>query len=228
MLILRLTLCLFPLLPLLASPVVAAPPERGTTVDLSADASRPAINDLLRATMFAEATGATPAEAASTTNSLIADALKTARAYGNVRTQSGAIHTYPVHAKGGRIDGWRMRAELLLESSDPAALPELLGKLQSTLGVSALVIVPKAETRQQAENEALIAALGAFKARAQLIADAMSKPYRIRHLAISTSGRTPTGPLMRAAAAADPGPLPVEAGETLVTATASGQIEFAP
>ena len=124
----------------MAAPVLAAP----TTIDLSAEASRAAANDLARATVFAEATGATPGELAKRINSLIADSLKTAKGYASIKTQSGGTHTYPVYAKGGKIDAWRMRSDLTLESSDPSALSELLGKLQASLGVSGVVMLPVA------------------------------------------------------------------------------------
>ncbi|MEF8719033.1 MAG: SIMPL domain-containing protein [Candidatus Accumulibacter necessarius] len=179
-----------PLLALLfATSATAAAAGNVTTIELAAEASRPAANDLARATLFAEASGAAPGELARRVNGLIADGLKTAEAYSSVKTQSGATHTYPVYGKGNRIEGWRMRSELTLESADTAALSELLGKLQASLGVASLAMLPAPETRKKAENEAMIDALAAFKARAKVIADAFGKPYRISHLTISSSGR---------------------------------------
>ena len=208
----------------LALPTWAAP----LIVELSAEASRPAANDQLRATLFAEASGATPGELSAQVNRLIGDALKTAKAYPAVKTQSGTTATYPVYAKGGKIEAWKMRTELALESGDSAALSELLGKLQASLGVASLTLQPSAETRKQVESAAMIDAIVAFKARAKTIADALGMAYRIKQLAVSTSGRN-GAPLLRAnarALAADAAPMPVEAGESQVSATVSGQIEL--
>lgn len=219
------------LLLLLALPAAAAEGERRlTTIDLAAEGTRPAANDLARATVFAEASGSSPGELAAQINGLVNAALKTAAPYATIKTQSGATHTYPIHAKGNRIDGWRMRSELSLESRDSAALSELLGKLQASMGVANLIMLPASETREKAESEAVIAALAAFRVRASTVADALGKGYRIRHLSINTGGGRPPGPpVMRAAAmaAAESAPLPIEAGETLVRATISGQIELA-
>lgn len=211
---------------LIAAPTLAAPAAGGTSVDLSAEASRPAANDLARATVFAEASGAAPGELAKRVNGLVADALKTARNYGSIRTQSANTSTYPIYGKGNKIEGWRMRSDLALESADTAALSELLGKLQSSLGIASVAMLPAPETRRKTENDAMVDALAAFKARAKVIADAMGKTYRIKHLAINSSGRLP--PIMRSAAlaAADAAPMPIEAGETLVTVAVSGQIEL--
>ena len=197
-------------------------------VDLSAEASRPAANDQLRATVFAEASGATPGELSAQVNKLIGEALKTAKAYPAIKTQSGGTSTYPIYAKGGKIEAWRMRSELALESGDSAALSELLGKLQTTLGVANLVLQPSAETRKKVESEAMVDAIAAFKGRAKTIADALGMGYRIKQLAVSTSGRV-VQPLYRGAAktmAMDAAPMPVEAGESQVGATVAGQIEL--
>ncbi|MBL0167460.1 MAG: SIMPL domain-containing protein [Propionivibrio sp.] len=210
---------------LLAIPAFAAP----MTVELSAEASRPAINDLVHVVVSAEATGTTPGELSRQVNSLIADALKTARAYPAVKTQSAGTSTYPVYSKGGKIEAWRMRSELSLESGDTAALSELLGKLQTSLGVSNLVLQPSPATRKKAENEAMLDAITAFKDRARVIADALcGKPYRIKQLSVNTSGRF-VQPVFRTAAkamVADAAPMPMEAGESQVSASVSGQIEL--
>jgi predicted secreted protein len=213
---------------LLATPAPAAPPGNGTTIDLAAEASRPATNDLARATVFAEATGVTPSDLSRRINGLIGDGLKIARSYSSIKTQSGATHSYPMYGKSGKIENWRMRSELTLESSDTAALSDLLGKLQASLGIANLTMLPAPETRNKAESEAMIEALAAFRARARIIAEALGKPYRIRHLSINSSGRPPVIPLMRAVsmASADAAPMPIEAGETQISANITGQIEL--
>ncbi|MBE2258344.1 MAG: SIMPL domain-containing protein [Candidatus Accumulibacter sp.] len=220
-------------LPLLAvlhgAPVLAAATGNATTIELAADAVRPAENDLARATVFAEASGATPGELAKQVNGMIAAALKTARTYPAIKAQSGATHTYPVYAKDRQIEGWRMRSALTLESRDPAALSELLGKLQATMGVASLVMLPAEETREKVESEAIVAAIAAFKARAGVIAEALGKPYRIKQLAINSAGRPPIMPVMRSvslSASAEAAPMPIEAGETPINVSISGQIEL--
>lgn len=198
------------------------------TVDLSAEASRPATNDLARATVAAEASGTTPGELARQVNGLIANALKTAKAYPAIKTQSSGSTSFPTYAKGGKIESWRMRSELMLETPDSAALSELLGQLQNTLGVSSLVLQPSVETRRKAEEQATIDAIAAFKARAEVIAGALGKPYRIKQLNVSTSGHM-APPMYKSAVramAAEAAPMPMEAGESQVTANVSGQIEL--
>lgn len=203
----------------------------GTTIDLSAEANRPAANDLARATVFAEITSPAAGESAKKVNALIAEAVATAKTYPKIRVQTAGTHTYPVYAKGGgRIEAWRMRSDITLETADTAALSELLGKLQASLGVSGITLAPSPETRRKAENEALLDAIAAFKARAKLAADALGKPYRIKQMSLGGQSYRPPSPLMRAAPMAAmeaAAPMPVEAGESQVSATVSGQIELA-
>ena len=197
-------------------------------VELSSESSRPAVNDLAQATVSAEATGATPGELSRQINHLISEALKKTKAYPSVKVKTGGTSTYPVYAKNGKIESWRMRSDISLESGDTAALSELLGKLQSSMGVSSLSMLPAPETRRKAENEAMLDAIDLFKARAKLLAEAMGKNYGITQLTVSTEGRH-APPLMRAAKAMSvemAAPMPLESGESLVTVSVSGKIEI--
>ncbi len=220
--------CCFALVLATMGPVTtfASPTSNPTSIELAAEASRPAANDVIRATVSAEATGTTPGELSRQVNSQIAGALKTAASYPSVKAQNGATSTYPNYSKNGKIDSWRMRSELSLESGDTTALSELLGKLQTSLGVASLVMQPSPDTRKKAENEAMLDAIAAFKARSKLLADALGKSYSIKQLSVNTDGRV-VQPMFRAAAKSmlsEASPMPVEAGESQISATVSGVI----
>ncbi len=201
-----------------------------TIVDLSAEANRNAPNDLARATAYFEAQDANAAELAKRVNRSIAAGLETARAYASVKAKSGNTSTWPVYGKNARtIEAWRMRSEIQFETRDMAALSELLGKLQTTLAIGQITLLPAPETRKKAEDEATLDAIAAFQARAALIAKAVGKTHRVRQMSINTGGGRPVYPMARAAPmamAADAAPMPVEAGDSTVTVTVTGQIEL--
>jgi predicted secreted protein len=201
---------------------------KGTLIDFSVEASRSAPNDMARATVYAEASGANPGELAKKVNNTIDAALKTAKTFSRIKTQSSGVRTYPSYGKDGRITGWRMRSELELETIDMAALSELMGWLQETLAVGQLSLLPAPETRKKAEDEATLEALAAFQAKAKLIADALKKTYRIRQMNINGSQPMERPMMMRASkmTAMDAAPAPIEAGESRVLVTISGQIEL--
>lgn len=131
----------------LSTPLIAAPSQAttasGATIELSAEASGQAINDFGTATAYFEATGSEPSALSQTVNKRIATALEIARKHDAVRTRSSGLNTYPVYSRDGqRIESWRMRAELMFESGDIAALSTLLGELQGTVAVSNLSMQP--------------------------------------------------------------------------------------
>ena len=212
----------------LSAPAADAHIPQGVVIDLSAEASRAAPNDMARATAYVEAGDATPAELAKRVNGTMAAALQTAKSYPAVKTRSGGTHTYPNYGKDGRITSWRMRSDLLLESRDMSALSELLGKLQANLAVGNLTLAPAPETRKKAEEDAMVDAIAAFQAKAKLAASALNKPYRLRKMSIGNVGAPPVVPVMRATrmAAAEAAPAPIDAGESTVSVTVSGQIEL--
>lgn len=202
----------------------------GTSIDLSAEASRPAANDLARATVFTEITSPTPGESARRANAAMQEAINTAKTYSRVTVQTASTHTYPVHARGGgKVEAWRVRSELALESTDIPGLSELIGKLQANLGVSGITLAPSPETRRKAEDLAYLDAIAAFKSRARLVADAFGKPYQIKHLSLGGQSFRPSSPVLRSSAMAsmEAAPMPIESGESQVSARVSGQIELA-
>jgi len=212
-------------------PAVAAEEAKpkGTLIDFSVEASRPAVNDMARATVYAEASGANPGELAKKVNSTIEDALKTAKTFPKIKTQSSGVRTYPSYGKDGRITGWRMRSELDLETLDMAALSELLGRLQETIAVGQLSLLPSPETQKKCEEAATLEALAAFQAKAKLIAGALKKTYCIRQMNIGGGSQPIERPMMMRAAkmaAMEAAPAPIEAGESRVSVTISGQIEL--
>ncbi|MCG2578009.1 SIMPL domain-containing protein [Dechloromonas sp. XY25] len=218
------------LLSLLAAGL-AASAQAGALVDLSAEASRPAANDMVRASVYSEASGSNPADLARQVNGNIAEALRIIREKKGVTVKTGSQSTYPIYTQSRKIDGWRMRSEVLIESKDFGAVSELLGRLQQMrLAVGDISQMPAPETRRQAEDEAMREAIRAFQNRAAVVGEQLGKTWQIKQMHINQGGGTPV-PLLRGARAAmmaaEAAPAPIEAGESTITTNVSGQIELA-
>jgi predicted secreted protein len=199
------------------------------SIALSSEASRPAANDLMQAALFAEATGPTLEELSRQVNRTVAGALELAKSYPEIKVQSLGTATFPIHARNGKIESWRMRSDIAAESADLASLSELLGKLQDSLAVSSVRLLPSPETRRKAEDAAILEAIELFKARARLVADAQGKGYVIRELSIDTAGHFMPAAVMRASRSASVSAvadMPIESGESLIRASVSGKIEI--
>ena len=207
--------------------VLAMPVHAGIVVELSADASLPAANDLVRATLFSEFTGAQPGELAQRVNRDIAEAIRLAQSRPGIRVQSGAQGSYPVYGPRGRIDNWRMRSEIVLESADQAGISALIGQLQGIhFGVAGVQVLPSPETRRRVSDEAIKLALQSFRSRAGLIAGELGKTWKIRKITVMETGNL-SQPMLQYAKVASESAMPVEAGDSQLTATVAGEIELA-
>lgn len=208
-----------------------ASPDRYNTVELQAEAQREVANDTLTATLYVEATDASAAQVAGTLNRTLNDALRLAAEAKAVRARSGNNQTYPVYDRAQRLTGWRGRAEIRLESRDFQAMAALIGRLQSMLQLGAMQFSISAEARKAVENELVTEAIAAFRARADIVRQALGgKSYRLRRLAINTGGFVPPRPILaRALASAQVAEVATpqfEGGMSQVTVTASGTVEI--
>lgn len=211
------------------SGLLALGAQAATTVDLAAEAARPAVNDQVRAVVYSEVQGSNPADLARRVNQEIAGGLQLIRGKAGVTVKSGNQSTYPVYGRDQKIESWRMRSELVIESRDLGAVSELLGELQQRrLAVAQVSQMPSPETRRQVEDEATRDAIKAFQSRAEVVAGALGKKWKIKQLSVSQQGGAVPMPVFRAAKAmmAEAMPAPLEAGESLLTTTVSGQIEL--
>src|SRR5574343_352254 len=163
----------------------AAACQAGALIDLTAEASHPAANDMVRSSVYSEASGSNPGDLARQVNGNIGEALKLIREKKGVTVKSGNQSTYPIYTQSRKIDGWRMRSELLIESKDFGAVSELLGRLQQMrLAVGDIAQMPSPETRRQAEDAAMREAIRAFQNRAAVVGEQLGKGWKIKQMHI--------------------------------------------
>lgn len=215
----------------LAVPAQAQAPEaRFNQVELQAEASREVQNDLMTANLYAEASDPSAAKVADQLNRVTAEALKTAGAEKAVRARSGYSQTYPVNDRNGKVTGWRGRSEIRLESKDARAMAALIGRLQSSMQLSAVSFSVSPELRRQVENELINEAVAAFRARADIAAKAIGgRAFKIRRIGLSAGGGGPVPrPMLARGMAAQSAEVaaPVfEAGTSVVNVVAAGTVE---
>lgn len=206
-------------------------PVRFNQVDLQAQVSREVANDLMTATMVAEANDPSPAQVAAQLNRATAEALKIAAEFKSVKARSGFTNTFPVYDRNGKLTGWRGRSEIRLESKDLQAMATLIGRLQSSMQLGGVAFAVSPEVRRQVENELLTEAVAAFRDRADIATKALGgRAYKIRRVSLHTGGFVP-GPrpmMAERAMAAQSAPVPppaFEGGTSKVQVSANGAIE---
>lgn len=203
-------------------------------VSVHAEVNQEVARDLMNVTLYSEAQNTDPAKLAAEITETLNKALGQARQVKDVNIRQGNRNSYPIYDdKGQKITGWRERAELRLESADFAALSKLTGELLGDLKMGGMDFSISKPTRKASEDQLLKEAVTAFRARAQLITEALGGTgYKLVNVNFNTSGfpqpfmRAPV--MMMKAARADAAPTPdVEAGTSEVTVAADGVIEVA-
>lgn len=196
------------------------------TLDASATVEVP--TDTLTITLFSEEQGPDPAELASRINARLDQALATAKATSGVEARSGQYQTFPVYDRAGQITGWRVRAEMVVESRDFKAAGALAGRLQPALKLGSMVFSLSRAAREKAEAALLTEALAKYSAKAQVIAKTLGFPgYTLGQINVHSEGPFPPPPMPRVmamAADASAGPVPTEGGKNAVTVSVSGSV----
>jgi predicted secreted protein len=218
---------------LLATAAPAQDEQTYDRVDLTASASAEVENDLLIATVFAEAEDNDQADAAATVNEAIAWAAGRARRVDGIEIQTTNYTTRPLYANGRRIVGWAARQGLRLQSEDAEALSALLGELQERVAVQSMSYGLSDAARNEAEDRLIREALAQFNRRAGLIAGELGHDgFRIVRLNVGTPGiffnqREALSMLRQADADIGFAPPEIEAGTQNLTVTINGTIELA-
>ena len=217
-----------------AQPLQPPPFYNVVSLETSATADVPA--DTLTATLFTEEQGPDPGQLAARVNARIEEALAKAKSEPKVEARSGNYQTTPVYDRANQITGWRIRADVILESRDFKAIGALVGQLQPTLKLWSLTFSLSRRAREAAEGTLTNEALARFQEKARAIAKALGFPgHSLGQINIRTEGPMQPVPMFRTAAAGmaegmppPPGPVPVEPGKGTVTVVVSGSVVLGP
>ena len=198
-------------------------------VSLSASADQEVNNDTLVAVMYAQREGTDATRLASDVNRLIAAAVEQAKQLPQVQVQTLEYNTSPVYRKQ-TLEGWRVRQSIRLESRDAAVLSQLIGDLQTNLGVSSISYTISPELRRTVEDKLIAEAIAGFNARAAMIGKEMQRSgYRLVSMDIKSSGYQPGPVPIRAMAMEAKTAAPtLEAGSRRVEVRIDGTIELQP
>lgn len=203
-------------------------------IDFQTDVEKEIANDLLQATLSVELNNKNPAALAKDLTTITNDALKQGANFSTVKLTSGNQQTYPVYNDKNRLDGWRGRAELKVESKDFKAAGELISLLQSKLQLSNLNFSVAPETRRELENQLITEAVAAFRQRADKIKTAWdAKSYKLVQMNLGTTNNQQPQPMymMRAAKmemASDAPAADYAGGQSRLNVQVSGSIELQP
>lgn len=219
--------------PVAAADVVSNQPFFNV-VNLDASATAEVPVDTLTITLFTEEQGPDATELATRANQRLEQALARAKAETGVEARSGSYMTNPVYDKASQVVGWRIRAEVILESRDFKAAGALATRLQPTMKLASMAFSLSRQAREKAEATLLIEALNRYQAKAQVIAKTLGFPgFTLSQIAVNSDGPPPPRPVFRgmamaASADAAPPPIPMEGGKNTVSVSVSGSVVLGP
>jgi len=227
----RLVIVLLAALPTVALAQWGPPPMNQVTLTASAVTEVP--SDTVTAVLYTEEQGPDPADLANHVTAALQDAFAKVKGDRRIDAKSGGYQTYPVYGQQGQVTGWRMRADIVLESKDFGAMGARVTELQRTLKLAQMTFSLSPGAREKAESDLTTQALARFRARASGVASALGFPgYQLGQLTIQNEGGVMPGPYRANAIVAQraevAAPVPVEAGRTPLTITVSGSIVLGP
>jgi predicted secreted protein len=216
---------------LLALPPAAADEEfPEDQVSFQVEAEREVENDRAVAVMGVTAEHRDPAQLAEQINTSMRWALDQLPGQKAIKARSGTYQTYPVY-DDKRIERWRGRQELRLESADVQSLSQTLGILQERLQIQSLQFSVSPEKRRELEAALIREALATFRQRAQLVREALEADgYSLMDVSVHTGGGQPPRPVHAEAMtamsrAALPAPA-LDQGTSRVSVQVSGRIQL--
>lgn len=177
----------------LAAPAAQAETATYQRVDFQASAETGVANDQMTATLSIEASDKSPAALAALLTQKVNNALRLAAGNPSVRLTTGNQQTWPVYDEKNKLQSWRGRSEIRLESPDFKAGGELVSRLQTDLQLNGLGFSVSTRAREEAEASLTKQAIQAFKQQAERIAASWgAKSYRLVQMSISPAN--PPGP----------------------------------
>jgi len=200
-------------------------------VDFQTEVSQVLPNDLMRATLSIELSDKNPGQLARALTLAMNESLAKGRNFNTVKLASGNQQSWPVYNDKQKLENWRGRAELNLESKDFKAAGELLSQLQDKLQLQGLNFVVSEETRLAAEKKLTTDAIAAFREKADAVRQAWgAKSYSLVQMNLGSSGGGggyPRPPMMMMMKMADAAPAAEMAGgDSRVSVNVSGSIEL--
>lgn len=200
-------------------------------IDFQSEVSQVMPNDLMRATLSIELSDRNPGQLARALTQAMNDSLAKGRAFSTVKLASGNQQSWPVYSDKQKLESWRGRAELTLESKDFKAAGELLSQLQDKLQLQGLNFVVSEETRLAAEKKLTTDAIAAFREKADAVRQAWgAKSYTLVQMNLGSSGGGggyPRPPMVMMMKTADAAPAAeIAGGDSRVAVNVSGSIEL--
>jgi predicted secreted protein len=197
-------------------------------INLNASSSKQVENDVMVVVMRAVSEANSATESAARVNTAMQWATEQLKNQEAISHQSLNYQTRPLY-QNKQVSGWRVSQQIRLKSTKIETLAAAVGTLQQQLQVVSMQFEISPDIRKQEASKLVVEALGAFRAKANLVVETLqAKDYRLVTIRINEN-RQPIAyrrGVQAEAMAMSAAPPAVEAGETEVLVSIEGSIQL--
>lgn len=203
---------------------IGSAPSGGPVLSISAQASTDVNKDLATALFAVERDGPLPGPVQAQVNEVLAGAMAELKADSRLKVSSGHYNTYARNDRNGKIQGWRVRAELRAESADMDAISQASDKLTARMPLASLGFSLSKAAQERVERSLMQEAADRFYQKARDAAKALGyADVELMEVSYNQANSgTPAPRLM--AARAEAASLPIEPGQAQVSVSFSGRV----
>lgn len=210
--------------------------ETPSMFNFSTEVSRTVEKDLMQASVYSRKTGKSLPELKKWVSSNLNQVLEEAKKYPSIEVEVEGISNHVNYNSKGNIDGWEAMGSISLKSKDFEAMAVVLESLGKDIAIRYIDFSVSPEKMASLEDEMTLEIISKFQHKADIIQKGLgAKKYKLSHINIQTpndnAGRYEPRMMYDAVSASmakgkSIEEIPLEAGKTTISASASGNVEF--
>ncbi|MFA9500017.1 SIMPL domain-containing protein [Mannheimia sp. E30BD] len=217
--------------------VVSTEKNNTSNFSFSTKVTRSVEQDLMQATVYSQKSGKSLPELKKSVSQNLNKVLEIAKKHPAIEVQAEGISNNANYNSKGNIDGWQAYGSVSLKSKDFEAMAEVLENLGKDVAIQSIYFSVSPEKVASLEEEMLLEVIKKFQDKAEIIQKALgAKKYRLSMVNLQTPSdggyeyRSRMASAMYATEQAAMGKsadvMPLEAGKTTISASASGSVDF--
>lgn len=209
--------------------------DQPASFNFSTEVSRTVEKDVMQANVYSQKSGKSLPELKKFVSENLNRVLAEAKKHPSIEVQAEGVTNHVNYNNKGNIDGWDTSGSIQLKSKDFDAMAAVLENLGKDVAIRYIDFSVSPEKMASLEDEMTLEIISKFQHKADVIQKALgAKTYKLVNINIQTpnDGDRPYYEHRAMYAAASMvqsksmDEIPLEAGKTTISATASGSVEF--
>ncbi|HDV7284281.1 TPA: SIMPL domain-containing protein [Mannheimia haemolytica] len=209
--------------------------DKPASFNFSTEVSRTVEKDVMQASVYSQKSGKSLPELKKFVSENLNRVLVEAKKHPSIEVQAEGVTNHVNYNNKGNIDGWDTSGSIQLKSKDFDAMAAVLENLGKDVAIRYIDFSVSPEKMASLEDEMTLEIISKFQHKADVIQKALgAKTYKLVNINIQTpnDGGRPyyehraMYAVSSMAQSKSMDEIPLEAGKTTISATASGSVEF--